>query len=42
VNPETDPAQPAEVDQAIADLLGEEPAAPDPWWQAGIDDSLEQ
>ena len=27
---------------AIADVLAEDDPAPDPWWQAGIDESLEE
>jgi hypothetical protein len=33
---ELEPAQPAEVARAIAELLRPEPE-PDPWWQSGID-----
>jgi hypothetical protein len=42
VSPETNPPQSEDVDRAIADLLGEDAAAPDPWWRAGIDESLEE
>jgi hypothetical protein len=42
VSAETDPPQPDEVAQAIADLLGRDDAAPDPWWQAGIEESFDQ
>jgi hypothetical protein len=30
------------VDRAIADVLAEDPAAPDPWWQAGTLEALEE
>jgi hypothetical protein len=30
------------VTQVIADLLAGGDAAPDPWWQAGIEESLEE
>jgi hypothetical protein len=30
------------VDRAIADVLTRDEAPPDPWWQAGIDESLEE
>jgi hypothetical protein len=42
VQPETDPPQPSEVDEAIADLLKADDPVPDPWWQAGIEESLEE
>ena len=35
------PAQPTEVVEAVAALVGAPAAAPDPWWQAGIDELLE-
>ncbi|HEY8647039.1 MAG TPA: hypothetical protein VIL77_14310 [Gaiellaceae bacterium] len=36
------PAQAPEVEAAIAAVVaGDEPAAADPWWQAGIDEALE-
>ena len=38
---ELDPEQPEEVTRAVAELLDETAAAPDPWWRAGLDDSLE-
>jgi hypothetical protein len=42
VDVELTPAQAPEVAAAIAAVVGAaEPAAPDPWWQAGIDDALE-
>ena len=41
VNPETDPPQPSEVAEAIADVLESDDPGPDPWWQAGIEESLE-
>jgi hypothetical protein len=30
------------VAQAIANLLAGRDATPDPWWQAGIEESLEE
>jgi len=30
------------VDRAIADLLGGDEVAPDPWWLAGIEESVEE
>ena len=43
VDVELNPAQAPEIERAItAELAATEPAAaPDPWWQAGIDDALE-
>jgi hypothetical protein len=39
---ELTPAQPPEVEAAIAAALDAEgPPAPDPWWQAGIEEALE-
>jgi hypothetical protein len=35
------PDQPNEVEQAVSRLLEPGPDAPDPWWQAGIDEALE-
>ena len=35
------PPQPDEVEQAVEQLLEAAPAAPDPWWQAGVDEALE-
>jgi hypothetical protein len=36
------PAQAPEVEEAIAAVVAPDgPPAPDPWWQAGIDDALE-
>lgn len=37
---ELDPQQPLPVERAIAEALAAEPAEPDPWWQAGIDEAL--
>jgi hypothetical protein len=42
VIPETDPPQSEEVEQAIADALRGDDAGPNPWWQAGIEESLEE
>jgi len=38
---ELSPEQPAEVAEVVARLVGTAPAAPDPWWQAGIEEALE-
>jgi hypothetical protein len=38
---ELDPEQPEEVTRAVAELLAEAAAAPDPWWRAGLDDAVE-
>ena len=38
---ELEPEQPPEVARAVAELLAaEEERPPDPWWQAGLDESL--
>jgi hypothetical protein len=37
---ELDPQQPDEVRAAIAEVLDDPPASPDPWWRAGIDEQL--
>jgi len=37
---ETSPPQPEEVADAIRDALAEQPRRPDPWWQAGVHESL--
>jgi hypothetical protein len=37
---ELDPEQPAAVVRAVDDLLRSESGAVDPWWQAGLDESL--
>jgi hypothetical protein len=37
---ETDPSQPAQVVQALAEALEEAPRPPDPWWRAGIEENL--
>jgi hypothetical protein len=42
VSSETNPPQSEEVDRAIADVLAEDAAARDPWWQAGIEEALEE
>lgn len=36
---ELDPPQPDEVTRALSELLQAD-KAPDPWWQAGMDDAL--
>jgi len=38
---ELTPEQPDEIAAAIAAALGDSEAKPDPWWQAGLDASLE-
>jgi hypothetical protein len=40
VHVELDPQQPPEVARAIAELLAEAERPPDPWWQAGLDETL--
>jgi hypothetical protein len=35
------PKQPALVVEAVSALLQAPVSAPDPWWQAGLDDALE-
>lgn len=42
VNPAADHPQSDDVAQAIADALAEDDPAPNPWWQAGIDEALEE
>lgn len=37
---ELEPAQPDEVERALATLLAPEPPAVDPWWRAGLDEAL--
>ena len=37
---ETTPSQPEEVTRAIAEILADDAAPPDPWWQAGIEEAL--
>jgi hypothetical protein len=42
VDVEVIPAQAPEVEAAIAAAVAaDRPVAPDPWWQAGIDEALE-
>jgi hypothetical protein len=38
---ELDPAQPPEVVRVVAGLLAAAGPAPDPWWTAGIEESLD-
>jgi hypothetical protein len=38
---ELEPQQADEVAKAVAALLAKSEQAPDPWWQAGIDEALE-
>jgi hypothetical protein len=42
VSPETDPPLAEEIERALAEALAAAPAAPDPWWQAGIEEALEE
>jgi hypothetical protein len=42
VNPQVDPPQSVDVARAIADLLVEDDQAADPWWQAGVDEALDE
>ena len=35
------PEQPPEVVRAVAEALRHDPGTADPWWRAGIDESLE-
>ena len=37
---ELDPPQPEPVAEAVAEALREGRQGPDPWWKAGIDESL--
>ena len=37
---ELDPDQPEPVVEAVAEALAGSDRAPDPWWQAGIDENL--
>jgi hypothetical protein len=37
---ELDPEQPAEVARTVAELLAGDARPADPWWQAGVDESL--
>lgn len=39
---ELDPPQPDEVTRALSELLTNSEQAPDPWWQAGIDEALDE
>jgi hypothetical protein len=39
-NVELSPPQPPEVAAAVAALLAESLEQPDPWWQAGVEASL--
>jgi len=38
---ELDPSQPPEVTRAVSELLATRPAGADPWWAAGVEESLE-
>jgi hypothetical protein len=37
---ELTPEQPAEIAATIRDLVTAPAPAPDPWWQAGVEDAL--
>jgi hypothetical protein len=37
---ELTPEQPAEIAATIRDLVTTPAPAPDPWWQAGVEDAL--
>jgi hypothetical protein len=41
VEVELEPEQPDEVVRVVEELLSEGAAAPDPWWEAGIEGSIE-
>jgi hypothetical protein len=41
VDVELDPPQPGEVTRAVAELVDAHAPPPDPWWQAGVEESLE-
>jgi hypothetical protein len=40
VDVETSPPQPDDVARELGEALAGERPAPDPWWQAGIDEAL--
>lgn len=40
VDVELEPEQPEEVSRAVEELLAERAPAPDPWWQAGIEEAI--
>jgi hypothetical protein len=40
MEPELDPPQPEPVARAVAEVLAEAGQRPDPWWEAGIEESL--
>lgn len=42
MNLELDPQQPDEVTRALGELLQSAEREPDPWWQAGIDEALDE
>jgi len=42
VSTETNPPQTEEIVRAIADAFAETEDGPDPWWQAGLDEALEE
>ena len=39
---ELSPQQPPQVAEQIAAAVDSEPAEPDPWWRAGLEEQLEQ
>jgi hypothetical protein len=42
VSTDTQPPQPKEVTRAIAEALAGAEPVPDPWWQAGIEEALDE
>lgn len=38
---ELDPEQPPAITRLVVELLADGHGAPDPWWQAGIDEALD-
>jgi hypothetical protein len=38
---ELTPAQPPEVAAAVARVLASDAPEPDPWWQAGVEESID-
>jgi hypothetical protein len=41
VDVELEPEQPDEIARVVEALLSEGVPAPDPWWEAGIEDAIE-
>lgn len=42
VDLDTLPPQPDEIRRALAEALADPDPQPDPWWQAGIEENLEE